>query len=87
MKFTTALVGAGALCASTDAFVPAAVPARSSTFVSKRSVVAAAAPAILASRGGDVMMSLGGGGSKKGGLPQSVSSKITNIFRGGSRKG
>ncbi|CAM9324690.1 unnamed protein product [Ectocarpus sp. 13 AM-2016] len=87
MKFTTALVGAGALCASTDAFVPAAVPASSSTFVSKRSVVAAAAPAILASRGGDVMMSLGGGGSKKGGLPQSVSSKITNIFRGGSRKG
>ncbi len=85
MKFATALVGAGALCASTDAFVPAAVPAGGS-FVSQGSVLASSVSAVPA-RGGDVMMSLGGGGSKKGGSPKSVSSKITNIFRGGSSKG
>lgn len=84
MKFATALVGAGALCASTDAFVPA-VPA-SGSFVSQSAALPSSVSA-LPGRSGDVMMSLGGGGSKKGGSPKSVSSKITNIFRGVNRKG
>lgn len=84
MKFTTALVGAGALCASTDAFVPA-VPAGGS-FVSQGWSHASSVSAVPA-RGVDVMMSLGGGGSKRGGGPQSVSSKISDIFRGVNRKG
>lgn len=85
MKFATALVGAGALCASTDAFVPAAVPA-GSRFVPQSSALASSVSAVPG-RSGDVMMSLGGGGSKRGGGPKSVSSKITNIFRGTSKKG
>lgn len=86
MKLATALVGAGALC-STDAFVPVAMPAGgSSSFVAKSSVLASSVSAVPAARG-DVMMTLGGGGPKKGGLPKSVSSKITNIFRGSKGKG
>lgn len=85
MKFATALVGAGALCASTDAFVPAAVPAGNG-FVSQSSTLASSVSAVPG-RGGDVMMSLGNGGSKRGGVPKSVSSKISNIFRGSNRKG
>lgn len=85
MKFATAIVGAGALCASTNAFVPAAVPA-GSRFVSETSAFSSVSA--MPGRGGDVMMmGLGGGGSKRGGLPKSVSSKITSIFRGGSKKG
>ena len=86
MKFATALVGAGALCVSTDAFVPAAVPAGSS-FVAQSSVLASSPVSAAPARGGEVVMSLGGGGSKKGGPPKSMSSKITNIFRGGRSKG
>lgn len=85
MKFATALVGAGALCASTDAFVPVAMPAGGS-FVSHSSPLASSVTAVPG-RGGDVSMSLSGGGSKRGGAPKGMSSKITNIFRGVNRKG
>lgn len=82
MKFASALVGVGALCAGTDAFVPVA-PVSGSFAVSKNLVVASSVSAVPTARAGDmVMMSLGGGGSKRGGISKSVSSKIVNIFRG-----
>lgn len=86
MKFTAAVVGAGALCAGTDAFVPVA-PARGNFAVSRNSVFASSATSVPAARVGEVVMSLGGGGSKKGGIPRSVSSKIASVFRGNKGRG
>lgn len=86
MKFTAAVVGAGALCAGTDAFVPVA-PATGNFAVSRNSVFASSATSVPAARVGEVVMSLGGGGSKKGGIPRSVSSKIASVFRGNKGRG
>jgi len=85
MKFTTALVGAGVLCASTDAFVPAVPTSRS--FVSQSAAFAPSVAAVPGRSGDAMMMTLGGGGSKRGVGPKGMSSKITDIFRGVNRKG
>lgn len=86
MKFTAAVVGAGALCAGTDAFV-AVAPVTGSFAVSRNSVFASSSTSAPAARVGEVVMSLGDGGSKKGGIPRSLSSKISSVFRGNTGRG
>lgn len=79
MKFATALLGAGALCAA-DAFVSNVRVASSfgQAAVTSRAAVESA-PVSRSSN--DVVMLLGGGSKRAGGIPKTVSSKIASIFR------
>lgn len=84
MKVATTLVGASAIFAGADAFVPVAPVVGSA----RAGSVVVASPVVVAApstRAGHMAMLLGG--SNKKGTPKSLSSKITNIFRGSRSKG
>ena len=87
MKFTSTIVGAGALCAGTDAFVAPVLPVSGSFAAPTNSLMGSSTPIARPRSETNVVMSLSGGGSKKNGSPKGLSSKIIDIFRGNRSKG
>lgn len=84
MRFSSALIGVGSLCTEINAFVPVAPVLGSGRGVNSPS---ASVRTVVAPAKGTSNLVMLLGGSKKGGVPKSISSKISNIFRGSRSKG